>query len=105
MPTMTAAQIIRAEYGKARNFVTDHPIRTGKLGRHAAYELAWGRAILSDGTLYGVSIVLERDGETRRSTNMGDVFASLSEAERHIEHSRTWLRDPQAFDEEWTKAL
>jgi len=101
MATMTARAMIRAEYGTAPNFVTDHPIRYGKLGPHAAYELAWGRRIIGDGIMYGVSVVLEHDGRTRRVTDLGGVAYSRDEADAMIAELRAQLRESAAFTAAW----
>lgn len=94
-PTLTARELLRLEYGRARNMMTPDVVRVGKLGRHAAYELATGTGLLPGSTLYGVSVVRQlEDGTTERVYGASRAFHGLAEAEAWIES----LRDPAGLE-------
>lgn len=80
---MTPLEIIRAEYGDSRNFLTPTRVSTGKLP-DGAYELSRGVGI--DGELvWGVSVVrLNADGTTRRDNDAAQVFWSSTSAMLYI---------------------
>lgn len=80
---MTPREIIRAEYGDSRNFITPHRLGIGALPS-GAYELSTGTGI-DRGLLYGVSVVwLNDDGSTERDTSACMSFHSRAAAQAHI---------------------
>lgn len=85
---MTAREMISAEYGSSRNLMTPHRVRVGKIAPHIAFELSSGRGFRDGSMLYGVSIVVERNGKTERDTDASDVFSSAAEAGRYIAELR-----------------
>ncbi len=83
---MTAAQIIRQEYGTSRNFLSEHVIGYELLrdrkGFQLAAELSEGPSILRDGgVIVGVTLVRRYpDGHTRRLTKLSRAFSSRHDA-------------------------
>ena len=66
MTTMTARELLRAEYGDSPNFMTPHVLGRGKLARTVAYELSTGMDFEHE-PMYGVSIVFQtHEGVTDR---------------------------------------
>lgn len=85
----SAAEILRAEYGTARNFMTPNVVTRGKLTPNVAYELAWGTGLEYGSKLYGVSVVrLHEDGSTERDYDSSTCFSSLEGANAHVEYLR-----------------
>lgn len=85
---MTAAQIIRLEYGDSPNFMTPNRVAFGFISESnptIAYELSNGRGFSGD-TIWGVSVVeLTGPRETRRLfAPASDYFHSRAMALRHI---------------------
>lgn len=92
---MTAAQVIRKEYGNAPNFMTPERLQFGFLrepenGYSVAYELSSGSGMSGD-TIYGVSIVRAYPWGTRRMFNLSACFPSRALAMRAIANGRDKL--------------
>ena len=85
----SAKQILRQEYGTARNFMTDKVIRIGKINRNIAYELSTGKGIF-DKSLFGVSVVSYNPSNdtTDRHAIKSRCFSSLISAESYIDELR-----------------
>lgn len=83
---LTAAEILTMEYGDSPNFMTPHVLKRGKLARHWAYELSWGRGFHQE-RIYGVSVVqyMPNVQKTKRYFQMSQCFDSEQAAEQHIE--------------------
>ena len=93
---MRARDIIRAEYGGSRNFMTPDVIKVGKRGPLRAYELSSGQGLMLRGLvamdtpvggriIYGVSVVDVTPAGTVRRSDLSDMFDSLQSAEDYIE--------------------
>ena len=81
----TAREILRAEYGSARNFMTPHVITRGKLARSVAYELSSGNGREWGTSIFGVSVVRVReDGSTERDYDASCCFSTLDGANEHV---------------------
>ena len=86
MTTLTAREIIKKEYGDSKNFMTPSILETKKISINRAYELSSGEAFLSDGRIYGVSVV-DYDpatDTTQRNYDLSEMFHSYQEAKEHI---------------------
>jgi hypothetical protein len=82
--SMTPKQVIKAEYGNSKNFMTPHVLDTGWCGKLRAFELSTGEGF--GGTpIYGVSVVqLHADGSTERCYDLSQVFATARVARQYI---------------------
>jgi hypothetical protein len=84
MATMTAREILRAEYGDSKNFMTPEVLKVGKIDQGTAYEISSGSGFDPGTTIYGVSIVgVREDGSTYRS-DASKMFDSLVDARAYI---------------------
>ena len=80
---MTPREIIQAEYGDSRNFMTPRRLGIGAL-LDGAYELSMGTG-LDHTPIWGVSVVrLSAGGETWRDTDACQVFHSRIKAQAYI---------------------
>lgn len=80
---MTPLQIIRAEYGESRNFMTPRRLGVGALP-DGAYEYSSGTGINYE-PIWGVSVVrLNPDGSTRRDTGASQLFHTPQSARAYI---------------------
>ena len=82
----SARDILYAEYGDSKNFLTPSILRRGKAGRWRAWELSVGSGIFS-ARMYGVSVVDvdPETGTTDRHATQGQCFQSQEDAEQFIE--------------------
>jgi hypothetical protein len=81
---MTPRQVIKAEYGDSKNFMTPNVVKTGWCGKLRAFELSSGEGIMG-GRIYGVSVVqLREDGTTERCYDLSQVFDSIRAANEYI---------------------
>ena len=83
----TAREIIKKEYGSAKNFMTPNIISYGKINKNIAYELAHGKGFNSDSDsdIYGVSVAeIDNKGNTKRRYILSSSFDTLSQAKGHI---------------------
>ncbi len=76
---MRARDIIRTEYGKSRNFMTEHVIEIGSIERgRVAYELSWGDGFDND-YIVGVSVAsCDAAGQTAREYDMSKSFCGAA---------------------------
>ena len=81
----SARDILFAESGSSRNFLTPSVLKRGKAGKWRAWELSVGSGIFSD-HLYGVSVVDvdPETGETDRHKTSGEAFPTRAQAEGFI---------------------
>lgn len=80
---MTPKEIIRAEYGDSRNFITPRLLGIGKLPG-GAYEYSQGTGIEGE-PVWAISVVwLNADGTTRRDTDLGQLFHSPRAAMAYV---------------------
>ena len=81
----TAEGIIRKEYGRSRNMITDRVLAFYRLPDGAA-ELSAGESLIRDeGDLFGVSVVLLlADGSTLRDIDRSKCFNDRESAEHYI---------------------
>lgn len=93
---MRARDIIRTEYGKSRNFMTEHVIEIGSIKRgRVAYELSSGPGIFGTRWIIGVTVVscdgsgsfaqTKREHELSRSFSGAEYSAVLKEARAYIQ--------------------
>ena len=81
---MTPKEVIHAEYGSSKNFMTPDILKTGWCGKLRAFELSRGQGILG-GSIYGVTVVqLREDGTTEKCSNLSKMFSSRADAREHI---------------------
>ncbi len=76
---MRARDIIRTEYGKSRNFMTEHVMQIGSIKRgRIAYELSWGYGFDND-YVVGVSVAsCNKAGSTTREYDMSKSFCGAA---------------------------
>jgi hypothetical protein len=81
--TRSAREIIKAEYGDSRNFITPYRIKTGKINKNLAYELSYGFG-MDNNKLYGLTIVEDAKDKTKRREDLSECFSSIDEAKNRI---------------------
>jgi hypothetical protein len=58
-PALSAAELLRREFGSSNNFVSPRRVSVGKLGPCAAFELSTGEGWFNNpADLFGVSVVI-----------------------------------------------
>lgn len=85
--SLTAENIIQAEYGGSKNFMTPDVIEYRKIDELTAYELSEGEGFITGDKLVGVSIA-SYDPETettKREYELSDSFNSVSQARKYID--------------------
>lgn len=93
MAALTAREIIHAEYGNSRNFMTPNRIRVGKIAPDLAYELASGKN-MDGGPLYSVTIVeVLADGTTERRHDLGACSRSYASVIDYIDDLRNEMKE------------
>lgn len=97
--TTTARQILKQEFGSARNFMTPTVLKIGKVHPAVAFEISSGEFL--GRTLYGVTLAgHDGAGQTyRASEEWSKAFDSMSAATAHVAYVRQYLsgsRDPRA---------
>lgn len=92
MTALTARQIIKREYGDAKNFMTPDVIAYRKITTTIAAEIAsgWG---MNNNRIYGVSVAryFPETDTTERLYDYNTCFATLQDAYDHIEHLKNTL--------------
>jgi len=85
----SARDILYAEYGDSKNFMTPSILKCGKAGKWRAWELSVGSGIFS-AHIFGVSVVdvNPETGETDRHNDAGAAFQTRAEADSYIERLR-----------------
>ena len=85
MTAKSAQEIIRQEYGTARNFMTPSVIKTGKINPNVAFELSTGTGF-DHNQIYGVSVVqYDPDTDTTdRHAIESKCFGNRAAAECYI---------------------
>jgi len=80
-----AKEIVRQEYGDARNFITPFVLGYGvlrnKRGFLLVYELARGTGFLSWSQVFGLSIVRQYPSGKTKRMSISQPFPSIAEAE------------------------
>lgn len=83
-PEMKAYQILRKEYGMAKNFMTPTVLKVGRYP-WGAWELSEGRGLEPGTMIYGVSVVrVFEDGSTQRLFDTSKMFRNKADAELYI---------------------
>jgi len=82
---MTALDILRAEYGDSKNFMTPTVLEVGMATEAVAYELSKGTGFDRQ-TIWGVSFVrVNEAGATVRLSSLSDCFHSEADARERID--------------------
>jgi hypothetical protein len=88
--TRSAREIIKAEYGDSKNFITPYSIKTGKINKNLAYEISYGFG-MDNNKLYGLTIVEDIEGKTKRRYDLSGCFSSMEEVKNKIEEIKNAL--------------
>ena len=84
MKKLTATEIIRRQYKGAKNFMTPHKLKVGKINQNVVFELSSGRGFRG-GSLYGVTVVsANKHGKTKPQYDISKSFDNKNEAEAYI---------------------